>query len=487
MITNKGFSLSSSHYKTLDIPNKNVVELRELIKKPVRGKDQESIDFISRSQYLYVKTKAIKDNSFIVDVFSNGCFEFLKPQAYKKSINSNNLLNKEDILYCSSGGKEIGDVAIILDIPDSIIYSSHSFKIISNEAKLKYYLLAFLKSKFCKEQLNYMVHRGATLRRGGDKFLALKIPMPNHNSENTIQFIELLTQAIINKERLIKQRHQDILQVIETELVHNQKPSKFKYELPRIKEIEEVGRLDTGLYCEKFKKITFFIKNYKLGSSKIYDLGFNLSRGQNLQESNIGKSVYSNEYYKNFYSLALPTNFSNYGTVDKIIYLGNPNALKILKKGEIIFGAEGTFRSIVICEEKDNFITNIHGITFYNSNPILSIFIKCFMDYLTKKGIVDCIKVGGHGGSLAQKYWDIIPFPNFPKDKQKEIALLYHNPENEYKTNVFTLDNFLKQDNAFNKKAGINELDKTAKQLKEILNKAIDGIVNDREVKISFK
>jgi hypothetical protein len=63
---------------------------------------------------------------------------------------------------------------------------------------------------------------------------------------------------------------------------------------------------------------------------------------------------------------------------------------------------------------------------------------------------------------------------------------LYHNADIEYKTNTFTLDNFLLEDEMYNQEAGIYELDKTAKQLKEILNKAIDNIVNDKEVEIKF-
>lgn len=46
----------------------------------------------------------------------------------------------------------------------------------------------------------------------------------------------------------------------------------------------------------------------------------------------------------------LPKFLSKYGTVDKVEYLGNPNSLKTLKKGDLIFGAEGfeKGRSIVI-------------------------------------------------------------------------------------------------------------------------------------------
>lgn len=80
-----------------------------------------------------------------------------------------------------------------------------------------------------------------------------------------------------------------------------------------------------------------------------------------------------------------------------------------------------------------------------------------------------------------------IPFPNFPEYKQKEIAQLYHNAECIYPSDNLSLNNFLEQDNAFNEKAGIYELDKTAKQLKEILNSAIDNIAHDKEVKITFQ
>ena len=50
----------------------------------------------------------------------------------------------------------------------------------------------------------------------------------------------------------------------------------------------------------------------------------------------------------------------------------------------------------------------------------------------------------------------------------------------------WNLDNFLTNDNEYNKQVGIYELDKTAKMLKEKINQAIDDIINDREVQILF-
>ena len=58
--------------------------------------------------------------------------------------------------------------------------------------------------------------------------------------------------------------------------------------------------------------------------------------------------------------------------MDKIEYLGNPNLLKTLNRGDLIFGAEGfeKGRSIVVVEDINNYITNIHGITISHKDGV---------------------------------------------------------------------------------------------------------------------
>ncbi len=345
----------------------------------------------------------------------------------------------------------------------------------------------FIKDFFIEQVLGFQ-NKGMYPRLDKEAMKHILIPIP-HNIE-VLRYLTIIMRAYLNKINLIKKRYEKILRLIEVEILENQNPIKFKLELPRINEIENVGRLDTNLYHESFKRIVFQIQNYVKGFQTIQSLGFTLSRGQNLQVSNIGESIYSKKKYKNFYTLMLPKFLSKYGTVDKVEYLGNPNSLKTLKKGDLIFGAEGfeKGRSVVIIEETENVITNIHGITIQQKEHDVNkaIFVKCCLDYLRSKGLVDLYAVGGNGGSLAQKYWDVIPFPNFDGAKEKEISLLYHNAGNICHAEQLTLDNFLEQDTLFNETAGIYELDKTSKQLKEILNRTIDSIVNDEIVDIVF-
>lgn len=468
-----GYCLAPSKYsRFLPCEKVNYISLDKLCTE-----SKNKISFNKKNEYYYSE---ISD----IDV-TNGSVN--QSRYYGINIPSENakVLKQGDIVV-STVRTYRGGVGFIYDDVKNHCCSP-AILIIRNVGQLltKEYLFSVLRTNLFIEQILGFLNRGMYPRLDKEAMKHILIPIPKSN--DILRYITILTKAYLNKISIIKERHKNILNFIEQELLGNQKPNKFKFELPTIKEIEQVGRLDTGVYTKQFKKIKFLIENYKKGFSNIYDLGFTLNRGQNLQESNIGKSVYSEKYFSNFYNLALPTHFSDYGTINKVIYLGNPNKLKTLKQGEIIFGAEGTFRSIVICSVRDKYITNIHGITLYNKDLTLSIFVKCYMDYLTHKGVIDCVKVGGHGGSFAQKYWEIIPFPKFDKSKQKEIALLYHNPESIYPIDTFTLNNFLEQDNDFNKTAGIYELDKTAKQLKAILNKAIDDIANDREVSITFK
>lgn len=79
-----------------------------------------------------------------------------------------------------------------------------------------------------------------------------------------------------------------------------------------------------------------------------------------------------------------------------------------------------------------------------------------------------------------------IPFPNFPQNSQKQIALLYHNENAKLDYKKCTLENFENLDQAFYENAGIYELDKSIKHLKNLLYKSIDCLINDKEIQILF-
>jgi type I restriction enzyme S subunit len=356
--------------------------------------------------------------------------------------------------------------------------------------KNKYYLFAFMKHSYFRNQLDLIVPKGSTIRHAKTLFLKCKIPLPNKkaNSAGVIEYVELLVQAVLNKETMIKAKHQRIFTTICSELARYQKNNQFIYDYPKYNTIRNNNRIDAGIYSEYLCKNDFIVKNYKYGYSNINQLGFKISRGQNLQVSCIGASVYSNEYQEDFYTVIKPMHISIFGIDFSREYLGNSKVLKTLKKGDIVFGAEGfqKGRSIVIVDEKDKTITNIHGITLHhiNNDIDLSIFVKCFLDYLRTVGLIDIFAVGGNGGSLAMKYWDIIPIPNFPREKQKEISEIYNKPV-KYPRNI-SLWNFLEMDQQWNQDSGILDIDRSTKKMKKCLDDILDKIINNKNVDIKF-
>lgn len=359
---------------------------------------------------------------------------------------------------------------------------------VTDERITKEYLYALLRTDFFIEQILGFQNRGMYPRLDSDAMDKVVIPIPN--DANVIKYISDIVRACINKHTLIRKRHKEIIRLIDDELVNNQKGDSLKYEFPKISEIASVGRLDVSRYSKEYKEYEQLISGYSNGCFKFSKKGYSVKRGQNLQVSCIGESIYSNAMIKGFYRLAVSSNFSEYSTVDNYVYLGNPLKLSVLKKGEIVFSARGAqFGRVIIYPDTINdIITNIDSLVISNDNSPLfqNIFIAMFLSRLRWNKHIYKIAITGSGANSLTAYQsDDINFPNFPEQKQKEIAALYHNPK-EYDTSGFTLENFLEKDNEFNSEAGIYELDKTANQLKQLLNKAIDDIVNDREVEIRF-
>lgn len=349
----------------------------------------------------------------------------------------------------------------------------------------KEYLLAILKSDFFIEQILGFQTRGMYPRLDSDAMDNIVIPIPENKS---IQYISVLMRAYLNKHELIKQRHADILKLIDDELRNNQKANVFRYNNPNINDLQKVGRLDASLYSVFYQENIFRIINYTNGYAPLTEQKLKLYPGPSLELKLLGTRIDSDKYINGFYRLITPKQITNYGTVKFEQYIGTPAKIKNIKYGDILFGESGTGRTLVYLDNDGNSINNAHAHVLRSELPNdleRIITIRSILQYYKETGLTDCLTVGGSGGHLSPSYFDRLFIPNFPKIKQKEIATLYYNPA-EYNANDCTIESFLDYDTEYNRTAGIYELDKTAKHLKEILDDAIDKIVKSQEVKIKF-
>lgn len=294
-IFERNFTLSATQYKSLQIKNKNVHSLKHFLSRELQrndlGNEVGSECYVEESSYYFIKTKALQEESYLLDITKDS-FQPISPQNFKDmDLKAGDLLISKD--------SNVGEIVILdKDYPNTMLCGGiYKLPVTKN----KYYLLAFIKSNFFRQQIDFLVPRGSTIRHGKTKFLDCLIPLPNKNPDKTIKYVELLMQAIVNKEIAIKNKHELILNEIQKELEAHQSAQKFKYNLPSISEIMSLDRMDSSLYSKDFRKKEFLITNYKYGFQTLTDRGYRGIRGTSL-ENNYIKNRIDSDLLKDFIS-----------------------------------------------------------------------------------------------------------------------------------------------------------------------------------------
>ena len=478
-IVDNNFSLSSSQYKSLRTNNTNLLNVSDFLDRELKrsdyGKEVGSENYLNDTGYYFIKTKALQEESFLINE-TKEAIESINPHSF---IRMN--LKKGDLLI--SKDSNVGEIIILdKDYPKHMLCSGiYKLPITKN----KYYLLAFIKSDLVRQQLDFMVPRGSTIRHGKTKFLDCKIPMPNSNKEETIKYVEVLTQAIINKEIEINNKYKRVSKIVKEELLSNQKSNIFNYSQPTMMDIVENNRMDSKIYSKTFKEIDFILKNYTNGVFYIEE--------KDIKGGNTPKKRFIAEDNSLKYFWVTPTLFSDIGILNNINTINckknniNKNCLLIVNRTSK--GEDGEYVGMSYFYDyellgKGQHNQGLYRIENFSKNKL--IFINALLNSEYYRTYCGQLSMGSKMKEIKINEIRRIPFPNFPDDKEKEVVKLYHNLSSIYNPEKCSLEDFLTYDNEFNKEAGIYEIDKSKRILKENLDKAIENIINDIEVKVNF-
>jgi type I restriction enzyme S subunit len=293
-------------------------------------------------------------------------------------------------------------------------------------------------------------------------------------------------QAIVDKETATRGRDRKITTIINEELEIGQKDNgTFCYTYPTIEEIRRQGRLEAAIYDREYKRKMLRILNYKHGTETPTEMGFTITPGPSLEIKILGTRIDSYVPRPNFYTLILPTNISEYGTMNLVQYLGTSRKLPLLKLGDIVFGEAGFHkgRSIVLLDSYERCTTNAHGL-YVDADLDKSIFFRCIFNWYRGMRLVDIVAVGGSGGHLSPSYFDdFIKIPKFPDSKREAIARMYHNPSPP-PGDIATLATFVDWHRRWNVNLGIWELDREMKALQRTLADVQEQIIQGKTVKL---
>ncbi len=436
------------------------------------------------SNCYFIRTKALQDHSYLTQ-FKGDSVEPISPKAYAEAIagHPRRQINDGDVLYARGGS--VGEVGIA-DRCGTATISSHVIRLIF--AEHPWYCFAFMKHPICKLQQEPH-QRGAI--RALDNFrpetlLECLLPFPNQpDQDSVIHYVSALAEAIFDKEAAIRARHSSIMTMIEEELCSNSTGHPFQYDYPNLARLKATGRMDTGLHCKGFSRFKHKIDSYRHGATCLSQLGITSRRGPNLAVSVIGRSMYCDEPRNGWYELIRPVNIGEYGTLVRREWFGTKKLLPLVQRGDLILGCEGfeKGRTLVILKDMERCTTNFHGtvLSWLGADLWQIVFVRCYLAYLRESGVVDWVGVGGSGGHMSPEYFDYLPFPRFPGEKQMEIARLYHNPLSTCARGP-DITHFAEWHRRHNRSLGIAELDAEAQALKQVLREVQDQIIEGRRV-----
>ena len=91
-IEENSFTLSSSQYMNLIMPNKNFLYVRDFLDRPLKrsdlGIEVGSINYIGKSPFYFVRTKALQSHSFLPDITSETALPIMPKVFHKANLGS---------------------------------------------------------------------------------------------------------------------------------------------------------------------------------------------------------------------------------------------------------------------------------------------------------------------------------------------------------------------------------------------------------------
>lgn len=467
-------NMSSSQLSVFDFKAKKIYKLESLLYREINSRDNGlevgSINYIKRSHKIFMKAKAVQDYNFL-PIINDETSEYIKPSAFYEME-----LKKGDIII--SKDSNIGESCILNKDYNNLMLSNAFYRLPINNNKL--YIFSFMKSEYFKKQLDILSPKGATIRHAGKKFLECYIPFPS--DEKIIKYITILTKVIINVEECIIKKDRKIISMLDNELNNGCKNTNVNIDALKYSELVKLQRFDVGIFSNKYKMVKNLIENYKYGSSSFEELGYSITRGQNLQISNIGKSIYSDKPINyRFYQLILSNSITNNMSFRTEMFLGSKKNLKTIKYGDIIFTCRGNLgRCFINCSSNNNIITNIDNVHISSDTQNIDnkVMVGCFLHYLREKEYLKNISIQGSGADSFTKYhFDMIKIPNFPKEIEKKLANLYCNNE----VNDLAISNIENEIQNY----GIFYLEKIKENIRNEINQCFNCIINNEKIKIN--
>lgn len=454
----------------LKIKNWNSEILKKFLEKSFINSNIDSCYYYKNSKYFLVTNKALNDNI----LSEEEKYIWVIPEWFKTK--NKCVIQKWDLIIWNNW--TLWQIAFIKK-DFYWITNSNVTLLRFNNLKSIYYLIWIFHSKWFRENCFTISTKSWTQQFiTRDNLENTKIPFPSKNNHREPEKIEnlvsLITQNLIDKEEQIKLKNKIIDEKIEKELKENQTSWKYEYCFPTINWILNKKRLDWAYYTEKIQEKIYLIKNYKYFYKKLLDFK---------EKYKSWKTPYFFEVdNKKFPIFLRPTEYNSDRVYKKLKYINDNNSTRVDIEEWIIIPRKWTTNFLY----KENWFKVIinDSVKFGIFKDINVKFLFCFLSSKINQIILDKIKTDVNWWALNSEQIDNLLIPNFPEEKQQEIARQYYNKVE--KNTDLTFENYLEKEKERNSKLWIFQLNMELFELRETLENLIDKIIMNQEINIDF-
>lgn len=387
-------------------------------------------------------------------------------------------IKKDDILISKVRTNRKG-IAFVNKDSDNLVCTSAFLVIRSVRPDItKEYLYSFLRHDIFVEQILSMQNRGSYPRLDKSTKDEVFVIVPKDHA--VVEYVTLLTKALLRKEAEIQAKFERLNDLVESELVQNQKDKSFVYFPPTYSEVTLERRLDTGIFEEEYKRVLHTLKNYSNGFFCIPEETF--KSGSTPRKRMIGRGS------TNWVTPSIISDFGYFESDPKILcerHNIRRDCVLIINRtfkggiGEYV-GISAFYDYSAKNEGQQN--QGLYRVEGYSSDDLKLIAILLDSGFYRK--LCGHISLGSKMREIKIANFAKIPFPKIRDEVKPKLIAQYSNHA-PYPAEIL-FENFDSVDAKITEQSGILELSAQVKRISSRISRVIDGIVQDSEVVLDF-
>lgn len=464
-ILQKGFRTSPSSQRS--IKSTVGVPLKKQVDSYFNGKEIGSEAYVNKSFNRFIKTGNIQ-NDLLLDLTS---------VEYCKTTNNEMLKGNEILIAEDGGGDGLGESCLYVKDNKYSDYLCNGILALRIEDTTKRnYILGFLKSKYFKEFIDNNTPVASTLRHSNG--VAKEFTFPLFDDENIKhKLISLLVNNLMDKERQLKERHNNLDYIIYSEL-----HGSFSSNVESTKNFFVMNnfKCSAKLYDKKYVEFYESIQQYKNGFFNILK-EFSLQRGTSLALDSVGLTLETDKRLsKKQVVLITGEDFEN-RVLKSIKFLGVNKNIRLVDDS-VLLNATGkkSGKCIYIGKINDKIATNYNQWIIRKIGTFPLSYIYAFLSYYKKLELFDYFENPSNGGFIVEEHFNKFVFiPNFPTNLINSINMVVENNLTKHKNNI---DNYISNEKQRNKELGIWQLNLECIALKHKINKLVEKIILNKKI-----